>query len=84
MPKKKAKLSEKDKKAFVKDFRKYLIGSFANTPVYVTDNLPAKILIDQDILNAVKEEKQKIFTILNYILNKNSRPLSEGGKAIIT
>lgn len=32
-----------------------------------------------DLIEAVKEERAKTFYVLNYLLNKNSRPLSEGG-----
>lgn len=32
----------------------------------------------QNIVDAVEEERRKTFTLLNYILNKNSHPLPRG------
>lgn len=32
-----------------------------------------------DLMNTRDEEKLKHYTILNYIINKNSYPISEGG-----
>lgn len=90
MPKKKAKkakskkLNKKAKEDFIKAFKKHFIGELAGIPVYSSENFrreqhAMKKYSDSELFEAVKEEKQKIFTILNYILNKNSRPLSEGG-----
>jgi hypothetical protein len=31
------------------------------------------------VLEAVEAERIKMFTLLNYVLNKNSHPLQEGG-----
>ncbi len=90
MPKKKTKskpkkkLNKKDNKLFVESFKKHFLGELAGVPVYSSDNFRCekhalKKYSDSDLIEAVKEERQKTFTILNYILNKNSRPLSEGG-----
>lgn len=38
-----------------------------------------KEFTQQDMVRAANEERRKHLTILNYILNKNSHPLSMGG-----
>lgn len=77
------KKNKKDREATTKAFSRF-IGKLAGIPVYSSDNLHCeehtlKKYSDSDLIEAAKEERQKTFTILNYILNKNSRPLSEGG-----
>ncbi len=33
----------------------------------------------EDLSEAIRDERIRIYYILNYLLNKNSKPLSEGG-----
>ena len=65
-----------------KNKKKNYLGKLAGHDVYVTKQKPEEPKKEYtliDILKARNEERRKIFTIMNYILNKNSKPITEGG-----